>query len=104
MNNAVIYARFSSYGQREESIEGQLAACHKYADENELAIVNEYIDRAASATNDKREQFQQMIFDAENENIDVVLVYQLDRFARNRFDAALYRKRLQENGVRLLEK
>lgn len=102
MNNAVIYARFSSYGQREESIEGQLAACHKYADENELAIVNEYIDRAASATNDKREQFQQMIFDAENENIDVVLVYQLDRFARNRYDAALYRKRLQENGVRLI--
>lgn len=102
MSNAVIYARFSSYGQREESIEGQLAACRKYADQNDLVVVNEYVDRAASATNDRREQFQRMIFDAENEDIDAVLVYQLDRFARNRYDATYYRRRLRDCGVKLI--
>lgn len=52
--NAVIYARYSSDNQREESIEGQLRECMAYAQKNNLTIVNQYIDRAFSARTDDR--------------------------------------------------
>ena len=57
--NAVIYARYSSDNQREESIEGQLRECKEYADQNGTTVVRTYIDRALSATTDSRPQFQQ---------------------------------------------
>ena len=47
--NAVIYARYSSDNQREESIEGQLRECKEYADQNGITVVRTYIDRALSA-------------------------------------------------------
>ena len=62
--NAVIYARYSSNNQREESIEGQLRECKEYADKNGIAVVRTYIDRALSAKTDSRPQFQQMIRDS----------------------------------------
>jgi hypothetical protein len=46
--NVVIYARYSYQGQRETSIEGQLEVCRRYAEQNNLQIINEYIDRAIS--------------------------------------------------------
>lgn len=49
---AVVYARFSSHGQTEQSIEGQLRECYEYAKRNDLIILHEYIDRALSGTND----------------------------------------------------
>lgn len=62
----VIYARYSSQGQREESIEGQLRECRAFADRNGWTVVGEYIDRALSGKTDKRDDFQRMIvpFDA----------------------------------------
>lgn len=50
--NAVIYARYSSDNQREESIEGQLRECKEYAVKNGMTILNTYIDRALSAKTD----------------------------------------------------
>ena len=61
MRNAVIYARYSSHSQTEMSIEGQLAECRHYAEEHDLIVVQEYIDRAQSATTDKRLNFQRML-------------------------------------------
>lgn len=55
--NAVIYARYSSDNQREESIEGQLRECKEYADQNGITVVRTYIDRALSAKTDSRPQF-----------------------------------------------
>ena len=52
--NAVIYARYSSDNQREESIEGQLRECKEYADQNGITVVRTYIDRALSAKTDSR--------------------------------------------------
>ena len=89
---AVIYARFSSHNQTEQSIEGQLRECYAYAKRNELIILNEYIDRALSGTTDNRPQFKQMIEDSKKGGFDFVLVYQLDRFARNRYDSATYKQ------------
>ena len=45
---AVIYARYSSDNQREESIEGQIRECTAYAEKNDITIVKHYIDRAIS--------------------------------------------------------
>ena len=47
--NAVIYARYYSDSQREESIEGQLRECREYAERNGMTVVGTYIDRALSA-------------------------------------------------------
>ncbi len=102
MTNAVIYARYSSDSQREESIEGQLEACRSYAKANDLIVINEYIDRAESARSDKRQAFQQMVADSDSRQFDTVLVYQFDRFARNRHDSAIYKNRLRNNGVRVV--
>ena len=99
---AVIYARFSSHSQTEQSIEGQLRECYVYAKRNNLIIVGEYIDRALSGTTDKRPEFLNMIEDSKSHDFDFVLVYQLDRFARNRYDSATYKAKLKKNNVRVI--
>lgn len=102
MKKAVFYGRYSSANQTEQSIEGQLHVCEKYAAENGITIVRHYIDRAMSATSDKRPQFQQMIADSRHGGFEMVLVYKLDRFARNRYDSAIHKKKLRDNGVRVV--
>ncbi|MGN0808110.1 MAG: recombinase family protein [Candidatus Coproplasma sp.] len=99
---AVIYARYSSDNQREESIEGQLRDCNEYAKYNDIEIVGQYIDRAFSAKTDDRPDFQRMIADSAKRLFDVVLVWKLDRFARNRYDSAFYRYTLRKNGVKII--
>ena len=69
---------------------------------NDIAIIDEYIDRALSGTTDKRPAFQKMISDSSSQHFDYVIVYKLDRFARNRFDSAIYKSKLKQNGVRVL--
>ena len=102
MKNAVIYARYSSDKQNEMSIEGQIEECKRYAAANNLLIVHEYIDRAQSAKTDRRPEFLHMIADSEFGNFEVILVYQLDRFARNKNDSGYYKKILADNGVRVV--
>ena len=99
---AVIYARYSSDNQREESIEGQIRECTAYAEKNGFTVVKHYIDRAVSAKTDNRPQFQQMIKDSERGIFDVIIVWKLDRFARNRYDSARYKTQLKRNGVKLV--
>ena len=99
---AVIYARYSSDNQREESIEGQIRECTTYAEKNGITIVKHYIDRAISAKTDNRPEFQQMIKDSDKKLFDIVLVWKLDRFARNRYDSARYKTQLKKNGVKLM--
>jgi len=102
--NAVIYARFSSDRQREESIEGQLRECREYAEENGIRVIDTYIDRALSASKEteKRLDFLRMLRDSGKHLFDVVLVWKLDRFARNRYDSAHYKSILKKNGVRVV--
>jgi site-specific DNA recombinase len=99
---AVIYARYSSAGQREESIEGQIRVCQEYAGRSDIDVVGEYIDRGMTGTNTSRPQFQKMIHDSKNRRFDVVLVYKLDRFTRNRFDSAIYKNKLKANDVKVI--
>ncbi len=101
MKRAVIYARFSSNNQREESIDAQIRACREYAGGHDMAIVTVYADRAKSGTTAEREQFQQMIADAKRGGFDTVLVHKLDRFSRDRLDMLLYKRELSLCGVAL---
>lgn len=75
---AVIYARYSSENQREESIEGQMRECYAFAKKNEISVVGEYIDRAFSAKTDRRPDFQRMIKDSAKHNFNLVIVWKLD--------------------------
>lgn len=102
MSRAVIYARYSSDKQTEQSIEGQLRVCYDYAKTNKINIIGEYIDRAKTGKYDDRPEFQRMISDAKTIDIDYILVYKLDRFSRNRYDSAVYKHKLKEYGVKVL--
>ncbi len=100
--NAVIYARYSSDNQREESIEGQLRECKEYADRYGLTVIGTYIDRAFSAKTDDRPEFQRMIKDSAKHLFEVVLVWKLDRFARSRTDSAMNKFILKKNDVKVI--
>lgn len=99
---AVIYPRYSSDSQREESIEGQIRECKEYAEKNGMTVLTTYIDRALSAKTDNRPEFQRMIRDSANGLFDVVLVWKLDRFSRDRYDSAHYKRILKKNGVKVI--
>ncbi len=99
---AVIYARYSSDNQREESIEGQLRECTAYCAKNDITILRSYIDRALSAKTDNRPDFQRMVKDSAKGLFDAVIVWKLDRFARNRYDSAHYKAQLRKYGVKVL--
>lgn len=100
--NVVIYARFSSSKQNETSIEAQLKECYEYCRRNNYNVVDEYIDRALTAKTDNRPDFKRMIADSNEKRFEGIVVYQLDRFARNRQDSVTYRAILKKNGVKVL--
>ena len=102
MKTAVIYARYSSNAQTEQSIEGQLRVCNEYAKTHGFVIVDTYIDRATTGTNDNRLSFQKMLLDSKKRQFKYVLVYRLDRFARNTYDAVTNKRVLRNNGVTLI--
>lgn len=99
--NVVIYARFSSSKQNETSIEAQLKECNEFCQRNGYTVINEYIDRAISGKTDHRPAFQKMIADSSKKTFNGIVVYQLDRFARNRYDSATYKAKLKKNGVKV---
>ena len=100
--NAVIYARYSSHGQTEQSIEGQLRDNHAWAEQHGITVIAEYIDRALTGTKDQRPDFQRMIEDAAKRQFEMVIVWKLDRFARNRYDSAIYKAKLKKYGVKVV--
>lgn len=102
MKTAVIYSRYSSDSQTEQSIEGQLRVCQEYAEKNDICILDTYIDRAMTGTNDNRPAFKKMIKDSAKREWDFVVVYKLDRFSRDRYEMAMHKHTLKDNGVKLV--
>jgi site-specific DNA recombinase len=98
---AVAYPRYSSDNQREESIVAQMRAIEEYCRQKGYVLINTYPDEEKTATTDKRPNFQRMIADSAKRLFDVVVVHKLDRFARNRYDSAHYKRVLKKNGVRV---
>ncbi len=99
--NAVVYARYSSHRQGEQSIEGQLVEAQKYAAAHGLTIIHEYCDRAQTGRNDNREQFQLMLADAAKHAFDALIVWKTDRIGRNKEEIALNKYHLKKNGVKI---
>lgn len=102
MNNCVIYARFSSYGQNEQSIEAQTRICKEFAENKGLNVIKLYSDKAKTGTNDDRPAFQRMIKDSSNGAFQYIIVYMFDRFARNRRDSIMYKEMLKESGIKVI--
>ena len=103
MENCVIYARFSSHEQNEQSIEAQVRICKEYAENKGLDVVNLYTDKARTGTNDARPAFQKMIADAKICAFQYIIVYMFDRFARNRRDSIIYKEMLKEKyGIKVI--
>ena len=103
MPRAVIYARYSSVDQREESIEGQIRECGDFAKRKGYTVISTYADRALSgkmATN--RPQFMQMIADSKQGLFDTVIVWKIDRFSRDKYDSVFYKNTLKKNGVSVI--
>ena len=100
--NAAIYARYSSDNQREESILAQIRAIKEYAEKEGIIITKIYTDEARSATTDNRPKFLEMIRDSEFGLFDVIIIHKLDRFSRDRYDSAHYKRMLKKNNVRLI--
>lgn len=99
---AVVYARYSSHKQGEQSIEGQLAEAYRYAERYGYKIIHEYIDRAQTGRNDNREQFQQMLKDTAKKQFQVIIIWKIDRFGRNREEIAFNKYRCKKNGVKVV--
>lgn len=102
MEKAVIYARYSSDSQRDASIDQQVKACEQYAIDQGYEVLRIYQDRALTGKTDKRPDFLRMIRDSGKQDFSFVIVYALDRFSRNKYDSAIYKQKLKENGVRVL--
>lgn len=99
---AAVYTRYSSHSQRDVSIEQQLRACRLFAERQGIQVVATYEDHAMTGTSDRRPGFQQMIKDSAHAEWQYVIVYTLDRFARDRYDSAVYKRQLKNNGVKVL--
>jgi site-specific DNA recombinase len=100
--NAVIYARKSSDGQREESIDAQIRVCTDYARRRGLAVINQYIDNSITGKTDNRPEFQKMIRDTQRSQFSFILVWKFDRFARNKYDSAVYKRKAKSNNVKVI--
>jgi site-specific DNA recombinase len=101
IRKAVAYTRFSSDNQRQESIDAQIRAIREYCDRNQFILIDTYSDQALSGTTDKREQFLKMIADSKDGKFDAVIVHKLDRFSRDRYDSAFYKRELRKNKVQI---
>lgn len=100
---AAIYSRYSCYIQREESIEGQIRDCLAFAERKGYTVVRIYADRALSGKRaDNRPEFQQMILDSARGEFDVVIVWKIDRFSRDKYDSVIYKSKLSKNGVSVI--
>lgn len=101
---AVAYGRFSSNNQREESIDAQFRAIREYCKKENIELIAEFKDEAISGKTDDREDFQNMISQLlkGNLNVDYVLVHKFNRFARNKYDSALYKKKLKDAGIKVI--
>ena len=89
-NKAVLYLRYSSESQTENSIEGQRRECMAFAKMKDITVLGEYVDRAISGTTDKRPDFQRMVRDSEGGLFGNVILWKRDRFSRDMFDALKY--------------
>ncbi len=92
----VVYIRVNSQNQIEQATEKQISACQEYAKEKGYTIIAQYIDIGS------REQFEQMIKDSSKKQFEAIIVYSMERFSRNRYDSVIHKRKLKQNGVKVI--
>lgn len=101
-----LYARVSSDQQAEKnnSIPSQLRLLHEYALKHNMEVVKEYVDEGESALSINRPAFLEMIGETKKmfPSFQVILVWKLSRFARNRQDSILYKSMLKKRGIEVI--
>lgn len=98
---AVIYARFSSDMQREESIDAQVRACKEYCNRKHYQVIKVYTDEAKSGTKlAGRTGYLQMLDDAHAHAFDIIIFHKIDRNARNEFNYYTFKHELAQLGIR----
>lgn len=105
MNKAVIYARYSSDNQREESITAQVRACEAYAASKGFIVTSTYTDEAISGKGSKtasRAQYQRLLRDCDKGMFDTVLIHKYDRIARSLAEHVRLETRLRERDIKLV--
>jgi len=103
--NAIVYCRVSSKEQIEgTSLESQESACREYARQHDLAVVRVFIERGESAKFADRTQLLDLIdyCKANKGVVQVLLVWKVDRFARNVGDHFNVKALLAKYGVRIV--
>lgn len=98
---AVIYARFSSDMQREESIDAQVRACREYCNKQGYLVTGIYKDEAKSGKSTlERDEYNRLLQDAEDDLFDVIIMHKIDRNARNEFDYHMFKQKMNSLGIR----
>lgn len=98
----VIYARYSSHNQKEESIEQQVEECTEFAKANNITIIDVYADKAISGRTDRRNSFQRLMRDAEKKKFSVVIAYKSNRISRDMLNALQIQAKLSLFGIKIL--
>lgn len=102
-NSVVLYMRYSSDNQNDNSIAYQKQTLYTYCTRKGYKVVEEYIDEAKSATTDNRPNFKKLIQDAQNNpKWSKVIVYDLSRYSRNMNDSVNYKTILENLGINLI--
>ena len=105
-NRAALYLRVSTARQAEHdvSIPDQKRQGEAYCLARGYTLADSFIEMGASATNDRRPEFQRMIEAGTTKPapFDVVVVHSFSRFFRDHFELEFYVRKLAKNGVRLV--
>lgn len=102
----VLYARVSTVRQAEKdlSIPDQIRQLEEYCFKGKHDVVEVYREEGASATDDDRPKFQEMVWDIESKRVDVdaILVLTTSRFFRDAIQSGIWKRRLKRAGVRVI--
>ena len=101
-----LYARVSTTRQADNdlSIPDQLNQMRDWCAKQGYTIANEYIELGASATDDKRPEFQKMMADAtlSPSPFEAIIIHSLSRFYRDMISFGLYERKLTKSSVKLI--
>ena len=103
--NGIIYCRVSSKEQTEgTSLESQEQACREYARSKHIGVLKVFVEQGESAKFADRTQLLELIeFSRKNKsNVELLLVWKVDRFARNVADHFKIKAELLKYGVRIV--
>ena len=106
MTRAAIYVRVSTVRQAERdlSIPDQIAQCRTWCQRQDIEVVRVFSEPGASALDEDRPVFQEMIHTARRSDkpFDMVVVHSLSRFSRDSLHSELYVRELRKAGVELV--